>query len=647
MNFASWMWLVMWVGVPSGALWAESGQGSTVTVSIGETSGPLSPMFRAGMFLNEYPLDHSFQTFFSELKPGLIHVMPLKDAFNVESLTEYVRQLPSLPATKWAMEAHARGGEVIIGLTEIPRWLRQGDHRDAYLRPPRDMNGWSEFVEANVHFFNGILKLNAMFVLWDEPDSPMFWKNATEQDYFALYRAFVIGARRGDAAAKVGGPATSWWGAKGPGSDGKQAMLKNFIDYCAKTSAKEVGLQKLPLDFIVWHQFNTDPKGDPLLYTVPIGYVREWLKQGGYNSATPLINGSWNSWMNFGRDPNELSSERDQPFDAAYAVHAVVAMEQAGFSQHNFFNLFENWQWKSLAQGRRNNEFKGRELFGGFGLLSRNGIVKPVFNAFKAMSMLEGSRIRVTTNDPYLSVVASKTEDTVYLLVADFHWPAESLMALKGRTLLANGYPPQELAELAKVLTPAVVKEVEGGKRSIKSLTISDGAKKELESLAYLDKFYRERESQKSVHIALDGVLPGTGDVSVDLYTVDDEHGNATRATASLAAVQTTAIGQIQVRVGDQLVQWGRLNGEFGKWDKPRQAREIQAVVQKLSGEERRTVEGLVQRTAGETLATLNRSAEVGLAKQSLTTVSRTTIPITFDALVKPYSVNLFVLHGK
>lgn len=638
--------VLLGVGFPVESLRADSGPGTTVTVNVRETTGPLSSMFRAGMFLNEYPLDHTFKTFFDELKPGLIQVMPLKGAFDVGSLAEYVRLLPSLPSTKWATEAHARGGRVIVGLTEIPRWLRQGGHQDAYLRPPRDLSGWSEFVEANVRFFNGTLKLDALFVLWDEPDSPMFWKNATERDYFTLYRAFVVGARRADPTAKVGGPATSWWGAKGPGSDGKQPMLKNFIDYCAHTSAPEVGLQKLPLDFVVWHQFNTDPKGDPLLYTVPVGFVREWLNQGGYDPATPLINGSWNSWLNFGKDPNELSQERDQSFAAAYAVQAVVAMEQAGISDHNFFNLFENWQWKSLAQGRRDKEFGGREFFGGFGLFNRNGIVKPVFNAFKAMGLLEGTRLRAVTNDPYLSVVASRAEDRVYVLVANFHWPAESLMALKGRVLIANGYPLQELASWAKVLTPAVVQEVESGKRSIASLALPDAAKNEFDALSYLDAVYRERDNRRSVHIALDGV-PGDGDVAVDVYTVDDERGNASRAGAAIASLQPKAIGNIQTKVGEQLTQWGLMNGDFAKWDAPRQAREIQALLPKLSGEQRRSVDGLIQQTAGETLATLNQSVEVGLVKQSLPSMLRTSGRVEFDATVKPYSVNLFVLYGK
>lgn len=527
----------------------------------------------------------------------------------------------------------------------MPRWLRQGG-QDGYLRPPRDLSGWSDFVEANVRFFNETLKLDALFVLWDEPDSPMFWKHATEQDYFTLYRAFVVGARRADPAAKVGGPATSWWGAKGPGSDGKQPMLKSFIDYCSRTSAQEVGLQKLPLDFVVWHQFNTDPKGDPLLYRVPVGFVREWLKQGGYDPATPLINGSWNSWLNFGKDPNELSQERDQSFAAAYAVQAVVAMEQAGIADHNFFNLFENWQWKSLAQGRRDKEFGGKEFFGGFGLFNRSGIVKPVFNAFKAMGMLEGSRLRATTNDPYLSVVASRTEEAVYVLVANFHWPAETPMALKGRTLIANGYSLQELAGWAKVLTPGVVQEVESGKRSIGSLALSDSAKRELEALAYLDEFYRQRDSRRPVHIALDGV-PGDGNAALDVYAVDDERGNAARAGSAIAALQPKAVGNIQAKVGEQLTQWGLTSGEFSKWDAPRQAREIQSVLPKLSGEQRRTVEGLVQQTAGETLAALNRSPEVGLVKQSLPPVSRASGGVSFEAQVHPYSVNLFVLHTK
>ena len=618
--------------------------GSAVVVETGTSEGPVPFLFKAGMFLNDNPLGVPFRTFFDNLKPGAVEMVPIRDGtFN--SLKEYEERLPSLPTTQWLSEVSRRGGQPVIALMEVPVWLRQSGHGDANYRLPRDWEGWATYVEATVRFYNRQLHLDAEYVLWDEPDLAMFWKGATEDDYFKLYQYTVLGARRADPQAKVGGPATSWYAAHGPGSDGKQPMMKRFIEFCAKTPMPEVGLKKLPVDFVVWHQFDTHAQGDPMQYLIPVEQIREWLKQGGYDSTTPLILGSWNSWLNFGKDPNELSPERDHEFAAAYVVHALVEMDRAGISQHSFFNLFENWQWNSLAQGRRGQEFSGKEFFGGFGLVNRNGIVKPVFNAFKALSLLEGMRVRVTSNDPYLSVLASSAQGVAYVLVGNFSWPEEGLMALKGRTLVANGYPLKELGGWAKALTPQLVQEVETQKRPISSLPIPESAKKELDALAYLDEFYRGRSGAKSIKVKFSN-LSWQGETEVERYVVDDAHGNALRAS-SLADLQPMVVQRIQTNVGSQLIQWGVLQNDFLQGDAQRQGREIQTVLPRLSSEQRRKIDELVQVTTGQMLEQLNRSPEVGLAKLSFSGLSRQDDSATFDAEVKPYSINLFVLRER
>src|SRR3569832_1938601 len=164
---------------------------SAVSVNGKEGRGPVPFIFRAGMFLNEQPIDASFHTFFSELKPGAMEMIPIREG-QFSSLKEYVDRLPSLGTTRWATEAHKKGGRPVIGLMEVPRWMQQGG-RDANLRPPTDWEGWARYVEATVRFFNVQLGLDAWYVVWDEPDLEMFWKGGTEEDYFKLYRYSVLG----------------------------------------------------------------------------------------------------------------------------------------------------------------------------------------------------------------------------------------------------------------------------------------------------------------------------------------------------------------------------------------------------------------------------------------------------------------------
>jgi len=617
---------------------------SIVRVKGDQSVGPLSSLFRSGMFLNEYPLGSTFETFFSELKPGAVQVMPLRDGSDAESLQEYVKRLPSFHSTRWAIEVSQKGGRPIIGLTEIPKWLRQSKSPDAYLRPPKDLSGWADFVEANVRFFNNQLHLDADYVLWDEPDSKMFWKGGTIWDYFKLYRAFVLGARRADLKAKVGGPAVSWWGAKGEGSDGKYSMLYYFIRYCAETSFPELGLQRLPMDFVVWHQFNNDPKGDPFLYAIPVEEIRGWLKQFGYDPTTRLMIGSWNSWINFGKDPNELSSERDTEYEAAYVVHALDAMDRAGIQGHTFFNLFEKWQWESIPLARRQREFRDKEFFGGFGIFTKGGVIKPVFNAFKALSLLEGNRLVATSDDPYLTLIASRSENRLFLLMSNFYWPDEGKMALKGRGLLIKGYRRADLIPWVSKITPQMIQEVDAGKRSIDSLPIPEQVKKDLNALSYLDDFYKARGEPKSVRIQIQP-QPFSGEVRVERYVIDGQHSNSFQAVHVVQEVALQAKQQAEVNVEDLLLQWGVLDHQFKKWDGDRRIKEVRTVLPRLSKEQQQKVEEAVRKIENSTLKQVNHAPEIRLQKiedQKVTFQPGERIDLATE--MAHYSVQLIVL---
>ncbi len=46
-------------------------------------------------------------------------------------------------------------------------------------------------------------------------------------------------------------------------------MLAEFISVLWGDAVARTRPVETTLDFVVWHQFNTDPKGDPLLYGEP------------------------------------------------------------------------------------------------------------------------------------------------------------------------------------------------------------------------------------------------------------------------------------------------------------------------------------------------------------------------------------------
>lgn len=619
----------------------EAAGKSVGTISINGKAGrgPVPFLYRAGMFLNEQPLGPSFQTFFSELKPGAVEMIPLREGrFN--SLNEYVEKLPSSATTRWAAEIQKKGGRVVIGLMETPPWLQQGGG-DANLRPPKDWDGWARYVEATVRFFNGRLGLDAWYVVWDEPDLEMFWKGGTEEDYFKLYRFSVLGARRADPRAKIGGPGVSGWTAKGPRPKGDRSMLFNFIRHASEEGLPELKLSRLPIDFIAWHQFDTDSKGSPLLYQSAAEEIRGWLAQFGYDPETELGIGSWNSWLNFGKDVNELSPERDKEFNAAYIVHALEAMDRAGIGHHLFFNLFEQWQWNGIAPARREKEFKEREFIGGFGLFTKEGAVKPAFNAFKALSGLEGERLPSETDDPYLTVIASKSGDQVVIVISNFVWPEEGLLRLKIRGILEQGYRRADLASWLKDLTPDMIQGVENGKRSIDTLPIPDEAKKRLNALSAFDDFYASRNASKTAELKMEPP-PFPGKVRLERFLIDERHSNSFHRRGEIEAMAPQRLRDAKTDLGDLLIGWGVLKAGFRQLEEKKQVEELQAALKRLSFDQREKVKQVLQGSDSQfrqRMSEVNRWEGVQLEKVEDRPSVDSAVPLKIE--MAPYSVHL------
>src|SRR4030042_3013410 len=202
------------------------------------------------------------------------------------------------------MSVKKNGGQVAILIHVIPAWLSSSKSDDpvgrgisgskANISPPEDYKKWSELVKVIVNHFNNELKLDALYIIWTEPDLDFVWRG-TEEDYFKLYKYAVLGARLADPKAKVGGPAVSSWKAKRnpPISRYKdKPFLYNFLEYCSKNGIEELGLSRIPVDFAVFHSFNNHPA----LWEITASDVKYSLKKFDFDPHTPLFVAEWSSW---------------------------------------------------------------------------------------------------------------------------------------------------------------------------------------------------------------------------------------------------------------------------------------------------------------------------------------------------------------
>lgn len=519
--------------------WPASGEGINISVDAGKAIGPLPYIFRTGVFFAhapEFPPDSpAGRRFFREQKIGAIEIQKpflSPQLFPPGSTLEgYTERLANSDTVRWIKEIDRNGGEVIFNLMGVPTYLRTIQH-DGHSRP-YDYDKWADLVEATVDYINNKLHINAKYIVWDEPE--LFY-GGTEADYLKLYKYSVIGAKRADRNAKIGGPASSRVMASFKGN--KAPLLYDLIKYCSNTAVPEVGLKRLPIAFMVWHDFGSMTSAR---MKKDVSTVKQWLNEFSYPQDTELINGSWNSWIDF---PSEGSVERDTEYLSAYVLPAVLAMDEAGIQRHLFFSLFENWQIRegeSMYGQQILKKVKDRksDFFGGFGLLTKNYIIKPVFNTFKALGMLEGNRLETRSNDPFISILASKSDEKMSLLFSNFIPDNKIAIREAANFLNEKGYGKDDLKKYG--VSKKMFTDVIQGKVPVNNINIPEKAKRDLNvAIELADKMKDRRTNNVDVLINLAN-LHFTGDVKYERYIINSNSSNSYSVRNKIDAVISDA----------------------------------------------------------------------------------------------------------
>ena len=315
----------------------------------------------------------------------------------------------------------------------------------AYFTP--DVNKyprWAELVKATLrHWIEryGIEEVSSWyFEVWNEPDLTDGFFDGTRDEYFELYRITALAVKEVDARLRVGGPATSNFVADtrhdGPVQDyslsktwpretvnqqqWKGPWIREFLEFCEK--------EGLPLDFLSSHPYPMDASLEP----DEGGYVRTyryihatrddltWLRSALEGSAfkdRPIFVTEW----------NVSSKGRDLLHDILPPGATVIKafMECAGLAKGLFW-----WTFTDIFEEGGG----GWEIFhGGFGQVNFQGIVKPVFHAYRLLNSL-GDR-RLYYEDP---LVVTKDSKSGKVSAICFNYPEEYLSCMPSEHCVEN-----------------------------------------------------------------------------------------------------------------------------------------------------------------------------------------------------------------
>lgn len=251
--------------------------------------------------------------------------------------------------------------------------------------PPKDYNKWSALIYAwvkhEVERYGAEAVQSWYWEVWNEPDIS-YW-HGTPEEYDKLYDATAAAVKRALPAAKVGGPAST-----GPGGERAGGFLRQFLEHCRTVHA--------PLDFVSFHA-----KGRP---SVVEGHVQ----MGMEHNATDVARGFEivTSFPEFRALPIVLSESdpegcaacsarvypqnayRNGPLYPAYTAAMLRNILQLADRYHANIEGMLTWAF----------EFEGQPYFDGLRTLATNGVDKPVLNLFRMAGLMEGDRVRVSSD---------------------------------------------------------------------------------------------------------------------------------------------------------------------------------------------------------------------------------------------------------
>ncbi|OJV59286.1 MAG: beta-xylosidase [Cellulomonas sp. 73-145] len=372
----------------------------------------------------------------------------------------------------------ATGARPFVELGFMPRALATDTETvfwwGAHASPPTDMTRWVELVTETIrHWLEryGIDEVRTWrFEVWNEPNLvPHFW-TGTKTQYFELYAHTARAIKAIDPSLMVGGPSTSVFvpderyagetedravqvatseAEDVDALDWRPVWIADFIDWCAS--------RDLPIDFITTHLYPTDFAYGADGGTRSISRyadatfddltrLRALIDASPYPAAQIHIT-EWST------TPSSRDSVHDTVYAATYVTRAYLqcAALASSISYWTFTDVFEEG-------GAGIGPFHG-----GFGMVNEQGIHKPTFHAFSALSRL-GDRLLLATDHGVLT----RDSETAGVSAVFFNYPDDMHGLSLGsrdsypdtRELSAKG-PARRVRHLVDGVAPGAVFVVE------------------------------------------------------------------------------------------------------------------------------------------------------------------------------------------
>ena len=304
------------------------------------------------------------------------------------------------------------GGIVILNIFGTPAGMGKILDKKS---PPRDLKEFKALIKSRIRNLSCNKRYNIWYEIWSAPDLDDFFLGR-KQEYLNIYRMAGEAIKELEAEYKIhiplGGPSVSWWFQDIDGNTiitPERSFIYDLIKFCYR--------YKLPLDFIAWHAYSTDPKAEKELTEYKknsLALIRDWLSYFNFDKNLPLVVDEWN----FDQGANYSPARKENSnIAASYLPSRMKNMYESGLNYQIYFSLED-------FQNNRENVVRNVGIFW-YDPHSPDykGGPKAVYNVFRMLSLLEGNMFSAASkpqNNEFVDMLATKGQERIAILLYNY-----------------------------------------------------------------------------------------------------------------------------------------------------------------------------------------------------------------------------------
>jgi len=312
----------------------------------------------------------------------------------------------------------ANGVRPFIELSFMPRKLASKEILQAFwykpnVAPPKDWAKWDDLIAQFTQHLVARYGIDEVrqwyFEVWNEPNLDFWGGDPRQTTYWELYDHTVRAVKAVNPRLRVGGPATA-----------QAAWADAFIQHCSDNH--------VPVDFVSTHVYGNDKAQDVFgndeniprdkMVCRAVKKVHDQIKASSM-PALPLI------WSEFNASYFNEPAVTDSAYMGPWMAETVRQCD-------GLVDMMSYWTFSDVFEEQG---VVKTPLYGGFGLITAEGIPKPAFNAFKLLHELGEERIELNSD----SALLTRRKDRTLVLAVWNYAPAEPAGAARTVTLRFKG----------------------------------------------------------------------------------------------------------------------------------------------------------------------------------------------------------------